>query len=294
MLPDSGVSSSTSLVHDGRRFSGNAFSKAALKASSRFWFAVTVVSQLLFATYIVLFFGLSAIHGHLGDRARFVNHAYVPGDHVGNMAVAGHILFAIIINLSGALQLVPQLRSRAPAFHRLTGRIFILGAFVVSLAGLYMIWIRGAVGDLPQHIASTLEALLILSFATLALRNAMARKFAAHRRWALRLFMVVSGVWFFRLGMFLWIVINHGPAGFDDATFTGPFLTIWGFGEFLLPLAILELYLRAEKSGAGAALRVATAGIVVLVTLMMIAGTFAVATAGWLPAVQTASSNRVI
>jgi hypothetical protein len=288
MGANSGATSGTSLVHAGRRFAGDAFSKAALKASSRFWFAVTMVSQLLFATYIVLVFGLSAVHGHLGDRARFFNHAYVPGDQLGNLAVAGHMIFAVVINFSGALQLVPQLRGRAPAFHRWTGRIFILGAFVVSLAGLYMIWIRGAVGDLPQHVASTLEALLISLFATLALRNAMARKFAAHRRWALRLFMVLSGVWFFRLGTFLWIAINHGPAGFDDATFTGPFLTIWGFGEFLLPLAILEIYLRAE-SGAGAAWRVATAFIVVIATLMMIAGTFAVATTGWLPAVQSAA-----
>jgi hypothetical protein len=38
--------------------------------------------------------------------------------------------------------------------------------------------------------------------------------------------MVLSGVWFFRLGMFLWLAINRGPAGFEPDTFTGPFLTI--------------------------------------------------------------------
>jgi len=285
------VSSDTAIVRPGRRRAFDAFSKAALKASSRFWFSVTVVSQLLFATYIVLAFGFSAVHGHLGDRARFINHAYVAGDQVGNLAVAGHMIFAIIINLSGALQLVPQLRGRAPAVHHWNGRIFIVGAFVVSLAGLYMIWIRGAVGDLPQHVASTLDALLILAFAALALRNAMAHKFAAHRRWALRLFMVLSGVWFFRLGVFLWIAVNRGPVGFDDATFTGPFLTIWGFGEFLVPLALLELYLRAEKSATSAVRRVATASIVVIGTVMMIAGTVVVATLAWLPAVQRAAAN---
>ena len=263
-----------------------------LKTSSRFWFGVTVVSQILFATYIVLFFGLSAVHGELGDRARFNNHAYVPGDHLGNLAVAGHMLFAMIINFSGALQLVPALRKRAPVFHRLNGRVFIFGAFVVSVAGLYMIWIRGAVGDLPQHVASTLDAVLIFIFAILALRTAMGRNFAAHRRWALRLFMVISGVWFFRLGLFLWIAVNHGPAGFDDDTFTGPFLTIWGLGSFLLPLALLEVYLRVEKSGEGGINKLLTACTIILATLMMIAGTFDVATVAWLPSIEHAASGR--
>jgi tetratricopeptide (TPR) repeat protein len=275
-----------------RRLRPATFSTSFLKAGSRFWFAVTVVSQLLFATYIVLFYSLSAVHGHLGDRSRFFNHAYVAGDDVGNLSVAAHILFAFLINLCGALQLVPQVRARAPVFHRWNGRIFIAGAFIVGLAGLYLVWIRGSVGDLPQHLASTLDALLIFLCATLALRNAVARRFAAHRRWALRLFMVLGGVWFFRLGLFLWIVVNRGPVGFDPNTFTGPVLTFWGFGEYLVPLAILELYLRAENRGAGTTNRIAVATLVFAATIAMAAGTFATAAGAWLPAVVTAYQNR--
>jgi tetratricopeptide (TPR) repeat protein len=275
-----------------RNIDVGAFSKSALKAASRSWFVVTLVSQLMFATYIVLLYGLSAFHGRLGDRARFIHHGYIAGDTAGNLAAAAHILFAIIINLSGALQLVPGLRGRVPAFHRWNGRLFIAGAFIVSTAGLYMVWFRGGVGDLPQHLASTLEAILIFLFATLALRNALAHEFAAHRRWALRLFMVLGGVWFFRLGLFLWIAVNHGPVGFDPSSFTGPVLTIWGFGEYLVPLAILELYLRAEKGGASAVSRTAVAGLVFVSTLVMVAGTLATAAAAWIPAVQTAYANR--
>jgi hypothetical protein len=36
-----------------------------------------------------------------------------------------------------------------------------------------------------------------------------------------------------------WSRTNHGPAGFDPKAFTGPFLTFWSFGNYLLPLAIL-------------------------------------------------------
>ena len=83
-------------------------------------------------------------------------------------------------------------------------------------------------------------------FATLALRYALARDFKTHRRWALRLFMVVNGVWFFRVGLMFWIAVNQGPVGFDPKTFRGPFLSFWAFADYLLPLAILELYLRTK------------------------------------------------
>ena len=275
-------------VSAAQRPQAQPFSQRALSWVARLWFAVVVVGQLAFAAYIALFYTFSAIHGQLGDRAKFSNHGYVAGDTAGNLAAASHILFAFVISLSAALQLVPQVRQRAPSVHRWNGRFLILGAFVVSLAGLYIIWVRGAVGDLSQHLGSTLEAALIFLFAALALRTALGRNFVAHRRWALRLFLVLSGVWFFRLGTFLWLAVNRGPAGFDPDTFTGPFLTYWGFGSYLLPLGMLELYLAAQQSGVGRAARIATAGLVLVATFGMLGGLLAVAATAWFPAIQQA------
>jgi hypothetical protein len=58
--------------------------------------------------------------------------------------------------------------------------------------------------------------------------------------------MVVNGVWFFRVGLMLWLVLNNGPVGFDPKTFRGPFLDFWSFADYLLPLAVLEVYLRTQ------------------------------------------------
>ena len=145
-----------------------------------------------------------------------------------------------------------------------------------------MVWFRGAVGDMVQHLAISLNAVLVVACAGMTLRRALSRDFAAHRRWALRLFLCVSGVWFFRVGLMFWLAVNGGPAGFDINTFTGPFLSILAFAQYLLPLTVLELYLRSGAGG-GAVARGATALLLVALTAAMAVG-IAVATMGmWWP-----------
>jgi tetratricopeptide (TPR) repeat protein len=166
-----------------------------------------------------------------------------------------------------------------------------LSAVTIAAAGLYITWIRGTVGDLPQHIGATLNAVLIWLCAAMALRYAMARDFKTHRRWALRLFLVASAAWFLRLAFFLTLLIFKGPFGFDPVTFRGPFLTIMTFAQYLVPLAVLEVYLRAQDRPGGVR-RMATAGLLFVVTLAMVAGIFAVSMAVWLPQVKAAYDPR--
>jgi len=261
---------------------------SALKAAARFWFVVAVIGQLLFALATASFYGLTALRGdYHGWR---ITQGHVAGDLAGNSAVAMHLISAVVIMLAGAVQLVPQVRSRFPVFHRWNGRIYMLAALAVSAAGVYMTW-RGSVGDLPQHIGGSLNAVLIWLFAGMALRYAVARDFRTHRRWALRLFLVVSAAWFFRIVVFLSFIVFKGPVGFDPTTFRGPFLTFMSFGQYLLPLAFLELYLRAEERP-GALQRMATAAGLFIVALAMGAGVFAVSVALWVPQVKAAFDNR--
>jgi uncharacterized membrane protein len=260
-----------------------------LKAAARFWFVVTVVGQLIFAFTVASFYALTALRGDY-HKWNFTN-GYVPGFSMGNTAVVLHVASAVIIMLAGAVQLVPQVRDRFPVFHRWNGRIYILTAAILSVAGLYMTWFRGSVGDLSVHLGSTLNAVLIWLCGGMALRYALARDFKTHRRWALRFFLVVSASWFFRIGFFLSFLIFKGPFGFDPVTFRGPFLTFMTFGQYLIPLAVLEIYLRAQDRP-GALRRLATAGMLFVMTLVMVAGLFAVATAQWVPQVKAAYDPR--
>lgn len=258
------------------------FADTALKSSVTFWFLVAVIGQLVFVLYIILFYGGSALRGNLEAWSKVLPHGIIPGDTTGNIALAMHLALAAIITIGGPLQLLPQIRKHAPSFHRWNGRIYLLTAGVASITGVYMVWFRGGVGSIVQHIGISLNAVLILICVAMALRFALARNFAVHRRWALRLFLLVSGVWFFRVGLFLWLIINQGPAGFDPETFQGPFLSFLSFAQYLVPLAVLELYLRTQDRGGSRSFIVMAAGLVVL-TVAMGVGIFGATMGLWLP-----------
>ncbi|MBI2381773.1 MAG: DUF2306 domain-containing protein [Gammaproteobacteria bacterium] len=258
----------------------------ALNGAAGFWYLVTASGQLMFVAYLLAFYGGATLRGDLAAWNRVVPHAFVPGDTLGNGAMGLHVLLAAVIMSGGLLQLIPGLRQRAPGLHRWSGRFYLAGACAASLAGLYMVWFRaGETGDLVQHLGITGDAVLILLCAGMALRHALARDFRAHRRWALRLFMAVSAVWFFRIGLMAWLLVNQGPAGFDPETFRGPFLSFLSFADYLLPLAVLELYFLArERTGAWGKAAMA-AGLIVL-TLVMGLGVFGAGMALWLPRIQ--------
>ena len=259
-------------------------SETALKAAARFWFVVAVAGQMIFAVAVATFYGRATVRGDWKAWGRYVTHGFEPGDATGNAALVLHVSSAVFIIASGVIQLMPWVRRRAPAFHRWNGRLYLLTALTISAAGLYIVWFRGSIGDLGQHLGISLNAVLIVVCASFALRHAIARNIAVHRRWALRLFLVVSGVWFFRIGLMAWLIVNHGPVGFDMKTFQGPFLTFLAFAQTLLPLAVLELYLRT-RDGAGVSGHFAMATGLVVLTFATALGIFGATMGIFLPAI---------
>lgn len=242
-----------------------------LASAAGLWFLVAATGLAIFASYIGISYGRAALGGPPG-QAR-----WVAGDWLGNGLLSVHLVFALLMTGIGVLQLIPPLRRNAPALHRNLGRVFMVGALLGTVSGFYLVWVKGTVGGFTMHFAISLNGLLILAFAGLAWRDARARRFPEHRRWALRLFMAVNGVWFFRVGLMLWLMVWRAPVGFDPKTFTGPFVDALSFAQFLLPLAVLELYLRARGRSMALALTL------VLLSLAMAVGIFGAAMGMWLP-----------
>ncbi|WP_337041979.1 DUF2306 domain-containing protein [Emticicia sp. 17c] len=255
-----------------------------LTYSAAVWLVVASIGQWLFGIYIFLFYGKTAVEGNFERWNKVLPHGYVAGDWKGNLVVGAHVLLAIIIVFGGPLQLIPAVRQRFPVFHRWLGRLYVVIAFLVSLAGVIMIWTRGGVGDMLQHVSISIQGVYIMVFAFLTFQYAKKRQFALHRAWALRLFMVVNGVWFFRVGLMSWLVINGGPAGFDPETFTGPFLTALSVFTYVVPLSllVLELYFYAQRKQQSI-LSFFASGVIVLFTVIMGIGIIGATMGMWLP-----------
>ena len=258
-----------------------------LDGSAKFWFATVLVGQAIFSYYIVMLYYLATVNQDLERFNTVMPGGHIEGDAFGNVAVVVHVLLAAIITVGGLLQLTPIIRSKWPAIHRWNGRLYVTTAMVMSLSGMFMVITRyeKIVGGLVGHITIMINGTLIVACAIMAFKYARARKFAQHRIWALRLFLAVSGVWMFRVGLMAWLSIHGKPVGFDPVSFSGPFLNVLYFIVYILPLFILEVYLRSQKSRSRPK-QLATAAMVMLISLVIIIGVFGATMGMWLPRVN--------
>ena len=253
-----------------------------LKKSAVTWFIIAIIGQWLFAYYVLVFYGSSTVRGDLDDWNEVLPHGYVPGDPIGNLVVGIHLLMAAIIMLGGPLQFIPQIRKYAKTFHRWNGRVYLINGMIAGISGFIMVWTRGAAGGFANHIAISINAFLIILFAIIAWRFALLKQFKVHGQWAFRLLLVMSGVWFFRILLMFWLLVNGRPVGFDPETFRGPFLIFLGFAQYLLPLAIYELYLFVQRN-ANQAGKLAMGIFILLCTVITGIGVFAATMGMWLP-----------
>ena len=238
----------------------------ALKLSGVTWFLVAVVGQWLFAYYVLAAYGSPTIEGQWSrwDDVGLIQ-GYTVGDLIGNLMFVTHALLAAIVSVGGTLQLTPQLRNRFPTLHRWTGRTYMIVAVFLAVGGIWMIWGRGSRLTDVGGWGTTVNGILIVIVAAIAINFARKRQIDQHRRWAMRLFILVSGVWFTRLAYMAWSIMTGGLG--MSRSLDGPFDLFISFGSYLLPLLVLEIYLFASDSRSGsvklgtAALTLAAAGV---------------------------------
>jgi uncharacterized membrane protein len=222
--------------------------KRWLRVSTALWLTVAVTGQLLFGYYVLVFYGGAAWRGDIERWSKIMPRGWVSGDDAGNAAVAMHLVVALVISLGGATQLIPWIRRSAPAIHRWMGRVFVSAASLGALSGFWLQWVRGGSSALPHRLGTTTNGVVILVCAWQAWRTIRRREMSAHRQWALRLYLASNGVWFFRIGLMFTLLAFGGPVGFDPETFRGPLLTGLAWAETIVPLAILEVWLRVDRS----------------------------------------------
>lgn len=252
-----------------------------LGVSTNFLFIIIFLGQFVFALYILGLYGTSGLAGDFERWNTVAPHGYAKGDVLGNIAFGLHLALAAVITIGGPLQLIKSLRNRFKKLHRFIGRIYIASGFLISLGGFYLVWVKGSVGGLIGSIFISINGVAILICAYYALKKAMNKQFVKHQMWAIRLFLVMSGVWFFRVLLMLWLTIHKGPVGFDPVTFQGPALVMLYILSYIFPLLFAEFYFSVIPRSNMYKL---IAGVLIFITTIGVAvGSFSATMGMWLP-----------
>ncbi|NQD36746.1 DUF2306 domain-containing protein [Permianibacter sp. IMCC34836] len=254
----------------------------ALQLSVTGWVLVALAGQWLFAFYIAVLYAVPALTGNYegANQARPIT-GYVAGDTVGNLMLFAHVLPAAMLSVGGVLQLLPALRRRWPQLHRWNGRVFLVMGLLGALTGLYLTWVRGSrLSDLGA-IGITINGLLIPVAVLLAWRAARARQFDRHRRWAVHAFLLINGVWTFRLYLMGWYLVNHGQNG-NTNNLDGPVDLFISVACYALPMAVAELWFWAQRQH-HVARKWWVAAMLSLAALITLLGVVAAILMMWLP-----------
>lgn len=255
-----------------------------LQLAKRFWFISLLIAQLIFVAYLAMGYGFSAITANIADWNKFNSTAYVENDTLGNAFYGLHVLLAIIMIIGGSLQLIPQLRQRFTRFHRINGRIFVILACLISLAGLYLITNRGTVGNLLLHSLTAFSGLVVLTSSFFAVSAARKRNILVHQTWAIRLFLAANGVLFFRLFLFAWLMV-FGTIGINTEDFTGPTVVTISVCSYIMPLLIFECVRLAEQS-LNSVFKISCSILLVLIGAVFFVGLLGISLANWIPALS--------
>lgn len=249
------------------------------------WASIILVGQWAFTLYLFCTFVLSrwlnievssltlvkgASHATGGDRSLF----FV------------HVLAGIYLSFFGFLQLVPQIRQRFRGFHRWNGRIFFILGLSGAITGLYLSWFASYNTPSIASLGVTLNGLLILISIGFAWYYAINKQFSHHLRWATHAFILVNGVWAFRLVLMGWYLVNQGPNG-NTNNVDGPMDIVLSFACYLLPMAIVELLWWSNRQPKNALRANIVAVSVLFGTVVTLIGVIAALMFIWMPSINT-------
>jgi len=147
-----------------------------------------ILAAVLIASTYTLYLPPNFAEGFLAGRASyFFSTPYGIGFYA-------HILGAPLALICGTLQLNQSLLRRFPRVHRILGRIMILSTLMLASPGGFIMAFGTNAGP-SAVLCFLLMSLLTAWFAAMSWRMAVQRRFAAHRVWAWRCYlMLVSAV----------------------------------------------------------------------------------------------------
>jgi Predicted membrane protein (DUF2306). len=252
---------------------------AASRWSTALLFATSWISGLVFAAYIVAFFGDVLLAG-TGERWN----ESLPGlyDRASPMAIVAigvHFVAGAVLLLLGPVQFIGRLRRNVPALHRWLGRLYVASAALAGVGGLGFIIAKGTVGGPVMDIGFGLYGALMVMCAGLAFFHARARRVTQHRAWAIRLFALTVGSWLYRMEYGAWFLVAGGAG--TGRGFTGWFDMVMAFFFYIPNLIVAEHVIRSHRSSQGALARIGSATLMVAASIFIAFVTWIFVNGAW-------------
>ncbi|MBS1664560.1 MAG: DUF2306 domain-containing protein [Bacteroidetes bacterium] len=203
------------------------------------------LSAGLFGLYILAYYASSLYRGNGAHWNEMLPGLYSKDAAASTLGIGIHFAAGGIILILGSIQLIAKIRDRWPAFHRWTGRIYILASIFAALGGTVFILKTGTIGGTVMNIGFGLYGLAMLIAAILTWRHAAAGRMELHRGWALRLYALAIGSWLYRMDYGFWLLLANGLGHQHD--FHGPFDKVMAFFFYIPNLLVAELFIRRNQ-----------------------------------------------
>ncbi|WP_153799883.1 DUF2306 domain-containing protein [Foetidibacter luteolus] len=199
------------------------------------------------------------------------------------MGIGVHFAMGGIILVLGNIQLLEKIRNRWPAFHRFTGRVYVVACLLAALGGLAFIAVKGTIGGAVMNAGFGLYGLLMLIAGIETWRHAIARRLELHRAWALRLYALAIGSWLYRMDYGFWLMLADGIG--HQKNFEGLFDRIMAFFFYLPNLLIAEAFIRMRGKKMHLLLQALSTIVILLMIAILAVGTYYFTKFYWGPAI---------
>lgn len=224
------------------------------RAPRRTW--VAIVGLVTLFVLIQGFVWHSASRGATGLSGDPSAIEMLKGPMASIMVLFTHMVLGAVVTVLAVVQLAGPIRQRWPRLHRISGRVMACLALLTGLGGLAYIAASGTIGGPLMSVAFAGYGVLMVIAAIQTPRFAMARDYARHRRWGLRLIVLGLGSWLYRLHYGLWYgatcTLSDTMCGIAaEPDFSGLFDQINVFAFYVPYLLVLEWYLRRTPTVRG-------------------------------------------
>jgi FtsH-binding integral membrane protein len=141
--------------------------------------------------------------------------------------------------LLAPLQFSDRLRQRLTKMHRVVGRVYITGVFILAPLGAYIEYLEERIGGTrSETIGTVVFAILLMSTTSIALFFILNRKIQQHRQWMTRSFAIAL--------VFFEVRAITGIFRLDDNVAAGDTI-FWSCLVLAIPLADLVLQLQESR-----------------------------------------------